>query len=255
MAEYAAIRDLPGRLCRLRPVSGGRLERELRCVRESTIYLSTFDQLNDPFEFTAEFDFESSPEVISASLRSTEGRTGVRADIQSAVRDSRSPYRRLQLQQMVLESTRSWGVYCLSSEFVDEAMWAYYGESHAGIAIILDSTPEMVLRVVPPLFPLRVEYSDTPPTVRYWEIPADELARACRGTKSVNWRHEREWRLVGPEAGLFEVPRGMISGLAVGLRTSSGDRRRVSQVAEECDLELFEVVKVPSSYTLQLNRI
>jgi hypothetical protein len=79
-------------------------------------------------------------------------------------------------------------VYSLSEEIEDEAMWAYYGEEHTGLALILNTTPEFVLDIVPPLFPQKIKYSSEPARVKYWEIPPNKFAQACSGTKSNRWK-------------------------------------------------------------------
>jgi hypothetical protein len=100
-------------MAKLRPVSRtndvDRLDRELQCIAESKIYLAPYAQLNDPFEFTVELDFDSPRHIIEEHLRGSEQRTGQRMNIDRAIEDSENPDRRQAIQDAIIRSARDWG--------------------------------------------------------------------------------------------------------------------------------------------------
>ena len=246
--ETTTLKGLPS-------VSGNLLERELETIEERQIHLASFDQLNDPFEFTVGFRFDSPPEVIARHLAGTSERTGQRMAVMGVIQDSQTPAGRIILEKTTLSSIRNFGVCCFTEDITDEALWAYYGEGHTGIAIVYDSTPAVMTDAIqadPPLFPLRIEYTEKPATVAYFEITPDILAKCSVGRKSLKWQHEKEWRLVGGAPGRRDVPRRMMHGIALGLRTSPEVRDRVAQFAERHDLRLYRMNKKPLTYELEI---
>ena len=258
--DTVTIHSVPGRLFRIRPISRDqdgvdRLQRELDTISRCELHLSSFDRLNDPFEFTVSFRFDSPPEVIARYLAGVAARSGQRMDVGRVIRDASSIAGRLTLEKGALYSVRQWGVCCFTEDVADEAMWAYYGEGHQGIAVVYDSTPEVMTHIVdptPPLFPLKVEYAPSPVELSYFECSPDGLAQASAGRKSLNWSHEKEWRLIGATPGLRTVPKRFIVGLVIGLRTPRDVRGQVADFAESHGLETFTVRQVPKSYNLEI---
>ena len=50
--------------------------------------------------------------------------------------------------------------------------------------------------IVSQFIPIEVQYSDTFPDVKYYDVPTHEVLMTLFGTKSAAWKHEEEWRLV-----------------------------------------------------------
>jgi hypothetical protein len=216
--------------------------------------------LNDPFEYVVDIRFDSSPETIARNLRRAQERTGQRQLIDETIADSRSITGQIMMQRGFSNHTKQWGTCSFTSDVCDAEMWAYYGEGHTGIAVVYNSTPEVVgdvLEAEPmPLFPLKVEYKDEPAVLHYWEAQPNVVAQSTVGRKSRNWEHEKEWRFVGEDGGgLRSVNRKeFIDGIALGLKANPETRQRMLDFAASHGLESYKMVmeSPAKSYRLKM---
>jgi hypothetical protein len=95
-------------------------------------------------------------------------------------------------------------ILCLAEVNDSAAMWAYYTEKHHGVVLefrVIDELDSSSLIAQP------VIYTDRPPSlpgkevwaralVAHEEIPWTEYFREYHYVKTMEWRHEREWRVV-----------------------------------------------------------
>jgi hypothetical protein len=138
------------------------------------IKLARFSDLNDPFEL----------------LGTNFGHKETKAAVQ-AYKD---------------EVSASFGLICLSEDWVDPVLWSHYAAKHRGIALGFDVDATTVRRV-------------TYQTERLGKkIPAGtsvvtkSIADLLTYTKFESWKYEREWRILSPlakgdkEGGLYFLP-------------------------------------------------
>lgn len=138
------------------------------------IKLSRFADLNDPFE------------LLGTSFGHKETRTAVRTH-KAEVNDT-------------------YGLICLSEDWVDPVLWSHYAAKHRGIALGFDVEETTVKKVT-----YQVERLDK-------KMPAGatvvtkSIADLLTYTKFESWQYEREWRILAPlkesdqEGGLYFLP-------------------------------------------------
>jgi hypothetical protein len=212
----------PDRLYKYMSMSGdGRLRAErLLCHRE--IWFAAPGQLNDPYDCRPLLSFESTGAERDAWLERTQApgdgdraarRTRLEADLAD---EAWRAERTARFQERIRTET---GVLGLSLAPDLLSMWTYYAGGHSGLCVQLETGRERLARLDPPVIPLPVEYEPVVPTIHFFGMESDELVRTALGRKSLEFEHEREFRLVreaGP--GLVQLPEGSVSGVVMGSR-------------------------------------
>ncbi len=93
-------------------------------------------------------------------------------------------------------------VFCLSTEFDNDVMWAHYAEKHKGFVLGFRHLPNLD---TPFIAALPVKYSGEPPVIGsgldfllYGNTPElrNNAINAVCFTKSLKWQYENEWRVV-----------------------------------------------------------
>lgn len=106
---------------------------------------------------------------------------------------------RTTLEAFFLRTAR---VFCLTTEFDNDVMWAHYAENHKGLVFGFRHLPKFD---TPFLAAQPVKYSDEPPVigsgVDFWlsgDTPAlrEKALNAVCFTKGAKWQYENEWRVV-----------------------------------------------------------
>jgi len=93
-------------------------------------------------------------------------------------------------------------VFCLSTEFDNDVMWAHYAENHKGLVFGFRHLPNLN---TPFLAAQSVKYSGEPPIIGSGldfllygdtlELRKKTVSAVCL-TKSLKWQYENEWRVV-----------------------------------------------------------
>jgi len=172
--------------------------KKLATVKRNQIWMSSPEDFNDPFDcnfpimdnFSAE-DFEKimelggkrlckSPPEREVFLSATEN--DKRRFIQNCVAEFRS-------------RIASFGVCCFSEVWNSILMWSHYADKHQGICLGYENKG---FEEQHPGVLNKVRYSTHYPDVRLGQIHRDfnRMLEIYLLTKSVDWRYEREWRLI-----------------------------------------------------------
>jgi hypothetical protein len=135
------------------------------------IKLSRFAELNDPFE------------LLGSNFGHKETREAVRAH--------------------KAKINETYGLICLSEDWVDPVLWSHYAAKHRGMALGFDVNAPITKRVT--YKTERLNKKIPPGTTEITESIADLLTY----TKFESWKYEREWRILLPlekgekEGGLY----------------------------------------------------
>lgn len=129
------------------------------------------------------------------------------------------------------------GIFSLSSNPLQQLMWAHYANESRGIAIGFEAKEGSKLE--DPKHCLQVQYSDDVPAFTGGELKVktsyligpggirherkiafdDPTFQSAMSTKSVSWSYESEWRYVEEAPGEYDHP-GPLSEVVFGLRCS-----------------------------------
>ena len=140
-------------------------------------------------------------------------------------------------------------VLCLSGDWKNELMWAFYANNHRGICLCFDTSHEFFRDLKPVL------YTHTPADVAHMvgsESPIDHLA-FC---KSLAWQFQKEWRLVfpGDEPKKVQFPKESLTAIILGYRfpESFFDGLKQVLIKNGYGVEIFRAERIPNTYELGL---
>jgi hypothetical protein len=195
-----------------------------KAVVGGSLKFSSALSFNDPFEFKfvsraptrAEFD---AWHATYAPHRTPDELANAWASFSGTAADWNT---RLRPRMNVLEQSY---VMCLAKCWDSHLMWGHYSSAHHGFAIRYRSQLIDALRSLGDFWDAGpVTYSDGVPELRWFTAPPAELSRPILFTKSREWRHEGEYRVIlggctGKEALYRSVDPSLIEGIIFGTRT------------------------------------
>ncbi len=145
---------------------------------------------------------------------------------------------------------------CTLSEINDDIlMWAHYSDSHKGISIEFTPVTSVHLKWFENAVP--VTYQKEFPAVQYYEScerPTEKDALTAMATKSNHWCYEKEWRLLRPKPGCYELPGGVISAVITGCAVSKEHTRLVHEwvALSRSMIDIYSTSITPGKYTLEI---
>lgn len=142
-----------------------------------------------------------------------------------------------------------YGVTCFSKRPDNELMWAYYAAGHRGFVVTFEYS-EVAFglarkNLAPGKMPYmlqEVDYRSLRPQVDLWKILFTNCIKDLFATKSLNWSHEKEVRLINRFETRFEdengfelpIPDGFrIKSITAGAKTSRQMLKKIQQTADE----------------------
>jgi hypothetical protein len=114
--------------------------------------------------------------------------------------------------------------------------------------MLADSLPDY-------FFPIKVRYSHDFPDLEFYDTSNDDRVRTLIGTKSKEWEHEREWRIVARETtGYVTFKPESIIGIILGMRTSEDDEREIRKYVgtRPMRLDILRIRHKPKSFDLEV---
>jgi len=240
-----------------------------RIITKSSLYLSSVQQLNDPFEGRIypllNYSKQQMLEIVcrqAAKLRSagqfaaaekmrTEGIRNVEIAFQSESTKT-------QLFESMISGAHSnpdfpvnrTGVVCFSETNDNILMWSHYSDSHRGYCIQIEPLSDE--KIWKSLY--KVSYADEYPRFVF-ESSSDHTAwREMIATKSVHWRYEREWRLLGTDLVGKEIryAPALLTGVIFGCLTADEDKRKIRHWASGLSLRYFEAKRKAREFGLDI---
>ena len=244
-----------------------RFQQFVDTLAEDRVWFAKPPDFNDPFEcqFVMSFDASSHQKMqrYARYLREHEIRKGT-----AASRAGKKFFR-----DKGLKGTREWeeerlrlftekllhgtGMLCLSAINYDILMWSHYADAHRGICLefTMQGQEPGHMDFFARTFP--VHYQDEVPSFNFYKPENElEIVRATVLTKASHWKYEEEYRIVdmrqGP--GMHALPKGIISGVILGLRMPEEQRQRVREVVKGCGTEIlvYEARRREGAYGLQI---
>jgi hypothetical protein len=198
-------------------------------VKDRTIYFSSYDQLNDPFEYSylwttdgdhaSKVAFWSKLDEMYKNTLSGKHESKQRADIEQWERTMAAPR-----GNKMIGVDRA-GIFCSSAGWENHVLWSLYADKHQGVVFQFESTEDDVLRNA-----RAVSYREQPaPFNLYRGINLHEVLT----TKFHEWAHEQEFRVFS-EIGLRKFDQPALKSVIFGLNAffNSDNRAKVELVIE-----------------------
>lgn len=149
------------------------------------------------------------------------------------------------------DANQNSGVVCLSEVNDSILMWSHYAESHTGICIEFERTPESDLGDLAICAP--IEYCATYPIIDFNEILSSPdgktFNRMLRG-KADCWAYEKEWRFILNQGGMHCKLVGKISKVIFGLRTPTAFKATIQALCDEQGIHTVQAVKAPMEFRI-----
>lgn len=151
-------------------------------------------------------------------------------------------------------------VVSLATDCKNRLMWSHYADGHKGFCVEynfgierFDDDYALVLPViysnVRPKYPWRVFIEGNS------NLPFADIMLALL-TKDEDWNYEREWRVLIPSIlGKSEVFSPPITGIYLGALCSEGNKKSISEIADELKVPLKQMVVDRGEYNLHAQLI
>lgn len=212
-------------------------ERDFKTIGENCFFASNYNSLNDPFDIFFN-------EQISPLIKVLE-RMFPKNDISNFENKLKE----------TLEYKEKIGIYCLSKDFLNEQLWAYYASSYFGYCIEYD-LDKLIDKSQNSDFECYFEltYEDNVPTIGIDDIKnQNQFIKKMYAIKKSTWRHEDEVRLIFNNHGLKKFHSSAITGIYFGYRTEEIIKQSLYNLFKNEDIKFYEVF--PANFKLEYKLI
>jgi hypothetical protein len=253
-------------------------ERFRAIIEHSTVYFAPHDTLNDMYDMAIRH-------VITGDKANPATRRRVMRDLERLMRASDPPvpedtirqqlkyYQTADLAELERQATEAsrarlateYPIFCLTSDNTRPAQWAYYAADNTGVCIHFDSRLQSNS---PFAYARMVEYQDARPSLPIpLTLEGTEVARRVALIKHKDWRHEREYRVLGhKDIGInfrsfdgrkAEFDPALIVGITVGGRMPKKKVELVRSIATARvpPIPVFRANTRPDTFTFSIERL
>ncbi len=201
-------------------------ERDFETIKNNSFYSSNYSMLNDPFDIYFNEEISQLIDLLKTLF----------------------PYQELENFENqfkeVLNFKEEIGVYCLSKDFLNEQLWAYYASSYSGYCVeydldkLIDKEQNFDFQ-----YQFEIDYKDNIPT-----LGIDDMINLQEGfikkmfaTKKSAWRHEEEIRLIFDKFGMKKFHPSAITGIYFGAKTTEIIKESFYGIFKDMDVKFYEV--------------
>lgn len=208
------MQQFPKHLYYYTSVAEHRLDWVLRIVRKRELHLQSIAQLNDPYEGVVRIVMPQGREAVRNLARyyTRLGYPDVPEDklpqFADLLRAADSSYWSGVWREILRRARQSMGQKSFSLRCDSLPFWSHYADSHKGVCLRFTPASDSWLarNIVP------VDYLPEAPIFEFGGQD-DVLGRLVAKTKSVDWQHEEEWRVIASLDEEDEESRVMEDGI------------------------------------------
>lgn len=213
-------------------------DRDIKTLKANLFYSSNYDSLNDPFDIYFNEEISQSVDFLKILF----------------------PFRELddfkKRFKEVLDFKEKIGIYCLSKDFLNEQLWAYYASSYAGYCIeydldrLMDKEQNFDFQ-----YKFEVDYKEDVPTLGIEDMAniKGNFIQKMFATKKSDWKHEKEIRLVFDQYGMKKFHPSAVTGIYFGVKTPTVIKEIFYSLFENSDVKFYEVF--PSNFKLDFKLV
>jgi len=143
-------------------------------------------------------------------------------------------------------------VICLSGDWGNELMWAFYADNHRGVCLCFNAEHEFFQRAKPVL------YTHSPVDVEHIVDSQAEVDHMVY-CKSLAWQFQKEWRIVLPddEPKKVQFPKESLSAVILGYRFPEPQFGGLKQVliSGGYAVDVLRAERIPKTYELELIKV
>lgn len=219
-------------------------KRDLESLENNLYYASSSLDLNDPCE-----TITNSEKFINQS-KSFSRFLGIKSKESLKVVDE--TYRN------VLSFDKKMGIYSLSQTYIDELLWAHYGNSHKGFCIEYDLDLLLKSYKSEKKFSFPITYNNKPPVIGLLDVATsknDGIIKKMGGFKSKRWAYEQEYRILTDNYGLHSYSFEAVKSLYFGLRMENTQKTEIMNRLKGRGIKYFQIQQIPTSYKFKISPV
>lgn len=193
----------------------------------SRLRLSSKDEFNDPFDSTLALSEVTGEEAVNflTDIHRRHVAQDPHPSLLAGARANPSAFQSATLKQM-RETLSKVGIYSMSSSIDHPLLWAHYGNSHRGVALVFDHGIDNGISSCLP-----VRYQDDFPIASLSDPISVSYASLVKGNA---WRYESEWRIVEVRKARewLEIDASSLRGIVFGARCAKEDKDYIHALVE-----------------------
>lgn len=213
-------------------------DRDIKTLKDNSFYSSNYSALNDPFDIYFNEEISQSVDLLKILFPFIEF-------------DNLKKY-----LKEVLDFKEKIGIYCLSTDFLNEQLWAYYASSYAGYCVeydldrLIDKEQNFDFQ-----YKFKVDYKESVPTLGIEDMSnlRDGFIQKMFATKKSAWKHEKEIRLIFDKYGMKKFHPSAITGIYFGIKTPEIVKETFYKLFENNNVKFYEVF--PSHFELDFKLV
>ena len=233
-------------------------ENSLSVLKNRTVWFAKPDSFNDPFDCKISFDNSINLQELENFLPRYKNFKGVSEkqveEEMQKIRDSRgqvdAEFREIwsNVLKAADEQLRNSGVFCLSQCNTNILMWSHYADNHKGFCVEFVRSSQNDLGDYDKT--RRVKYMPDYPSISLLNPDAFDLKFF---TKAIDWKYEKEWRLVNEGGNVQERLPGDISAMIFGLRMTERHKESIRNIMTDIPgIRYCQSMKVPNQFKLKV---
>jgi hypothetical protein len=145
------------------------------------------------------------------------------------------------------------GVLSLTSSAASPVMWAHYAHNHTGVCVLVRLS---ALSTVSHVVFGPVSYARQYPVLNYFQQSDAEIVKTLVLTKSIEWKYEKEYRLIVVGAGsTVRLGQQAVCGLILGHAVDKSVADRLKSCCAQASIPLYKAQPSLLRYELALARV
>ena len=152
----------------------------------------------------------------------------------------------------VLSHVNKIGIYSLSKTYIDELLWAHYGNSHNGYCIEYDLELLLKSYTSDKVYSFPIVYIEKPPSVDFNNIiksgSQNNLIQKMAGYKSKRWQYEEEIRIVTEDFGVHSYDHKALTGIYFGLRMDERHKTKIMKRLKGRGIKYYQIEQIQKTY-------
>ena len=219
-------------------------QRDLETIKRNQFWSSPVEQLNDPCE------------TLTDKSRIIKLQNWIARKLNIATKENLKFLD--QNVEEVLNLSDKMGIFSLSNTYLDELLWAHYGNSHKGFCIEYDFNKLVETDGEKAIYSKPVNYKNKPPKLWYtdaFRTSYDQLVKKYGFYKSKRWEYEKEHRIVTSKIGLNSHQIGAIKSIYFGLKMDEKEKDKMISELSERGINFFQIKLTPNTYNFTAIRL
>jgi len=251
------VSEDPKVLYRYRHLHGDHLEWTKRIITDSVLYFASPLSFNDPFDCKIRYRSSLSRMQLKKKYAGFLKKNTPRLNRKMRRKETATYLASINPDEFlkgneghIQEMVNKLGVLSLSATKSNILLWSHYAAGHTGICLKFRATSSTDFFG----YSLPVKYSPNYPDIDMLETPPEDQVEAFLFTKAIDWKYEKEWRIVDHQGGPGDkkFPQEMLTEIIFGARIDPQNKNAIIKWLEDRDtpIKLSQASLADKSFSL-----